>query len=79
MCFDLKLDAPENFSVMLQTKETKVYPDLDPLAVATSDAYAVDAAAEKTPFHQDRTRRAEIGRSALRHVQLKLGVILSKM
>ena len=73
MKFDSKADTPEKFSVTLQTKATKGYPDLDLPAVAPIDPHAADAAVEQTRLDQDTARRAEIIRSAqeARSVQIR--------
>ena len=61
---DSKTDTPEFFSVTLQTKATKAYPDPDPAAVAPIDPHAAYAAVEQTRFDQDIARCAETIRSA---------------
>ena len=78
MNFDSKTDTPENALVTLQTKATTAYPDPDPPAVAPIDPHAADAALAETGFDQDTARRAN-NMFCSRHVQFKLGVILSKV
>ena len=63
MKFDSNTDTPETFSVTLQTRATKAYPDPDLPVVAPIDPHAADAAVEQTRFDQDTARRAEIIRS----------------
>ena len=46
--FDSKTDNPENFSVTLQSKPMKAYPDPNPPAVAPIDAHTADEDAEQT-------------------------------
>ena len=73
MKFDSKTDTPEKFSVTLQTKATKAFPDPDPPAVAPIDPHAADAVVERIGFDQETARCAEILRSAqeARSVQIK--------
>ena len=59
-----KTETIENLLVMLLTKATKNYQDLDLLAVAPIDSHEVDAAADETLFCRDRARHAEKIRSA---------------
>ena len=74
MKFDSKTDTPENFSVTLQTKATRVYPDPHPPAAAPNDPHTADAAVEQTRFDQDTARRAGFLRSAQEARSVQIGL-----